>query len=48
MTKTVKADDTFGLNDNRYFIDVPKGEINTFFEWTPIRDAIAHLLPEVC
>ena len=26
---------TVGLKDNRYFIDVPDGEINRFFEWTP-------------
>ena len=30
------ADDTvIGLKDNRYFIDVPEGEINTFLEWNP-------------
>ncbi|MEM9005908.1 MAG: glycerophosphodiester phosphodiesterase family protein [Cyanobacteria bacterium P01_F01_bin.86] len=33
MSKTVDA--VFGLKDNRYFIDVPEGEINTFFEWRP-------------
>lgn len=29
------ADTVIGLKDNRYFIDVPEGEINTFFEWSP-------------
>ena len=29
------ADTAIGLKDNRYFIDVPEGEINTFLEWSP-------------
>ena len=29
------ADTAIGLKDNRYFIDVPEGEINTFLEWNP-------------
>ncbi|MEM9005173.1 MAG: glycerophosphodiester phosphodiesterase family protein [Cyanobacteria bacterium P01_F01_bin.86] len=33
MTKSV--DTVVGLKDDRYFIDVPEGEINTFFEWRP-------------
>lgn len=28
------ADQIIGVEDNRYFIDVPDGEINTFFDWT--------------
>ena len=33
MTQPVDA--IVGLKDNRYFIDIPEGEINTFFEWRP-------------